>query len=218
MEQKNAIRPYQAAVEQIEWYIRTNKLQPHTRLPGEREMSEMWKINRSTLRAAIRRLVAERRLYSEKGSGTYVAPPRLERNLQDMKSTSEFIRGTGYFLWTEVIDSRVLKCDRYLAQKLEIPAGSQVFCLRRLRLKNNIPLMIENCYLDYKRCPGIEAHNFAEESLYRVEAGQFLFYLSGTMKDADQKPVEFFRIVARPDQIRFTSTLRHMKSDSERSI
>lgn len=248
MEQKNAIRPYQAAVEQIEWYIRTNKLPPHTRLPGEREMSEMWKINRSTLRAAIRRLVAERRLYSEKGSGTYVAPPKLERNLQDMKSTSEFIRGTGYFLWTEVIDSRVLKCDRYLAQKLEIPAGSQVFCLRRLRLKNNIPLMIENCYLDYKRCPGIEAHNFAEESLYRVlkgygvcpaqgqervsityateeeaghlkvEAGQFLFYLSGTMKDADQKPVEFFRIVARPDQIRFTSTLRHMKSDSERSI
>lgn len=206
-------------------------------------MSEMWKINRSTLRTAIQRLIAENRLYSEKGSGTYVAPPKLERNLQDIKSTSEFIRGTGYFLWTEVLDSGVVKCSRYVAQKLEISEGSQVFYLKRLRLKNNIPLMIESCYIDYARCEGIETHNFMEESLYQVlkqydihlehgqesvsityateeeatyldvEEGQFLFYLAGEMKDVQHKPVEFFKIVARPDQIRFTSTLRSAKSD-----
>lgn len=168
MEHPKTIRPSQAAVEQIEWYIQKNKLQSHAKLPGEREMSEMWKINRSALRSAIQRLVAENKLYSQKGSGTYVAPPKLERNLQDIKSTSEFIRGTGYFLWTEVLDSKIVSCSRYLAQKLEISEGNPVFYLKRLRLKNNIPLMIESCYIDYKRCKGIEAHNFMEESLYQV--------------------------------------------------
>ena len=53
----------------------------------------MWGLNRATLRAALRRLIELGRIYSLKGSGTYVAPPKLERNLQDAKSTTESVRG-----------------------------------------------------------------------------------------------------------------------------
>lgn len=238
------IRPREAAIEQIEWYIQENGLKPHTKLPGEREMCEVWHMNRSTLRAAIQRLIEERILYSEKGSGTFVAPPRLERNLQDAKSTSESMKGTGYFLWTQVLNSGIQKCDNYLSQRLQIEAGSKVYCLRRLRIRNNIPFMIETSYIDYRRCEGIERHNFNDESLYKilkedfgiiiskgqervgvtyateeeasclkVDLGQFLFNISGSIQDVNEKPVEYFSIVARPDQIRFTSTLRRVKSD-----
>ncbi len=56
MEQKQRVRHRDEAVEPIECYLRTNDIPPHGKLPAEREMCEMWGLNRTTLRAAIRRL------------------------------------------------------------------------------------------------------------------------------------------------------------------
>jgi GntR family transcriptional regulator len=92
-EEKNRIRHRDEAVELIECYLQRHDLAPHAKLPSEREMCEMWGLNRATLRAALRRLIELGRIYSLKGSGTYVAPPKLERNLQDAKSTTESVRG-----------------------------------------------------------------------------------------------------------------------------
>lgn len=59
MEQKQLVRHRDEAVELIECCLRTNDIPPHGKLPAEREMCEMcemWGLNRTTLRAAIRRL------------------------------------------------------------------------------------------------------------------------------------------------------------------
>ena len=56
MEQKQLVRHRDEAVEPIECYLRTNDIPPRGKLPAEREMCEMWGLNRTTLRAAIRRL------------------------------------------------------------------------------------------------------------------------------------------------------------------
>lgn len=247
MDNMKKIRPQDMAMEQIEWYIQENRLKPHAKLPSEREMCRMWGLNRSTLHAAIRQLTEERLLYSLKGSGTYVAPFRLTRNIQTVQSTSQAMREKGYFLWTEVLTSRIEFCDEHISRKLEIPQGSRTFRLCRLRIRNNIPLMLENSYVDYGRCEGIENHNFAEESFYQVlkgygirltggeekigitfateedsrildvDEGQFLYHQTGIVKDSDGRAVEFFEILARPDQIQYTGVLKRAGSDMERS-
>ena len=222
MEKIKKIRPQDMAMEQIQWYIQENQLKPHTQLPSERELCTMWQMNRSTLHTAIQQLIEERKLYSVKGSGTFVAPPRLVRDIKGIQSTSEAMRKTGYFLWTEV---------------LQIKEGDKVFHLYRLRIRNNVPLMIENSYINYEQCEGLEAHNFAEESLYKVlrdlgilltkgtekveitfateeeakllkvEEGQYLYYQSGVVNDDRGVGIEFFRIMARPDQVQYTNVL-----------
>ena len=93
MEEKTRVRHRDEAVELIECYLQRYDLAPHRKLPSEREMCDMWGLNRATLRTALRRLIELGRIYSLKGSGTYVAPPKLERNLQDAKSTTESVRG-----------------------------------------------------------------------------------------------------------------------------
>ena len=50
MEQKQRVRHREEAVELIECYLQTNDIPPHGKLPAERGL------NRTTLRAAIRRL------------------------------------------------------------------------------------------------------------------------------------------------------------------
>lgn len=166
-----------------------------------------------------------------------MAPPRLVRNIKGIQSTSEAMRKTGYFLWTEVLISRIETCDGYVARKLQIKEGDKVFHLYRLRIRNNVPLMIENSYINYEQCEGLEAHNFAEESLYKVlrdlgilltkgtekveitfateeeakllkvEEGQYLYYQSGVVNDDRGVGIEFFRIMARPDQVQYTNVL-----------
>ena len=219
-------------------------LQPNDRLPGEREMCEMWNVSRTTLRSAIHRMTEEGKLYSQKGSGTYVAQPRMERNLRDMKSTSEQIRGTGHIPGTRVLYADVIECTRYLSHKLHLPLGHKLFFLKRLRLMDGAPYMLELSYVDYDCCPGIENISFHEESLYaelkrfgvqmaeghetigityateeesqylQVDEGTYLFYLTSTSVDTDGKIFEFSKSVARPDKVRFTNTL-HRRADPE---
>lgn len=238
MEQIKKVKPRDYAIEQIRWYIEENKLGPHAKLPGERDMCDMWGVNRSTLRSAIKRLVEENILYSETGSGTYVAPPKFRMNLQDAKSTTESMRGTGNFLWTEVVDSFFLEADEYLSDKLCLNKGEKVFCLIRIRRKNNIPFRIEKSYINYSLCEGIENHNFTDESLFKIlksygltldtgnedigivyagkdeaqllqiDEGDHLFGIRGIISDINGKIVEYFDILTRADQVQFTSILK----------
>ena len=247
MEQHKQIRPRDDAAEKIECYIRRHKLSPLDKLPAEREMCEMWDLNRTTLRSAIKRLTAEGKLYSLKGSGTYVAPPKLERNLQDVKSTTESVRGAGHMLRNVVLDVQVIECNKYLSKRLEVPLGHKVFYLRRLRVMDASPYMIESSYINYDFCRGIEEYDFTDESLYRVLSyygvyltqGQehvgityatedearhlevaeedYLFYLNGAARDSEGRLVEYFKTVVRADKVRFSTVLRRYYGEGEPS-
>ena len=160
MEQKQRVRHREEAVELIECYLQANDIPPHGKLPAEWEMCEMWGLNRTTLRAAIRRLTEMGKLYSLKGSGTYVAPPKLERNLQDAKSTTESVRG--------------------------------------------------------EESIGITYAAESEARQLCIEEGGSLFFLTGIVRDYNNIPVEFFKSVARPDMVRFSSILRKYRTEPER--
>lgn len=235
------------AVEMIECYLQRQNLAPHAKLPSEREMCQMWNLNRTTLRAAIRRLIEMGVLYSLKGSGTYVAAPRLERNLQDAKSTTESVRSSGRKLKTRLLESEIIEASPYLAQKLQLPEGRKLLLLRRLRLLDGVPYMLECNYINLEYCPRLVDYDFGEESLFQVMSyyniypcqgkefvgityateeegrllqlpeGEPLFFLTGITKDYHGVPLEYFKSVVRPDMVRFSSVLRNYRPNTERS-
>ena len=120
----------------------------------------MWGLNRATLRAALRRLIELGRIYSLKGSGTYVAPPKLERNLQDAKSTAESVRGAGHKLRTWLLEENVIEADDYLAKKMGVCSGHRILYLRRLRIMDGIPYMIETNDINLELCPRLVEYDF----------------------------------------------------------
>ena len=94
----------------------------------------MWDLNRSTLRTAIRQLTEEGLIYSLQGSGTYVSPPKLERNLQDASSLTESVQRSG-----RVLSSVVLHAD-----EIEDESGAPVEIANKvkavLKIKTDLPL------------------------------------------------------------------------------
>ena len=79
--ESSKISPRTEALERLENFIAVNHLAAHTRIPSERDLCEMWALNRTTLRFAVDALVAQGKLYRKKGFGTYVSEPKQVRNL-----------------------------------------------------------------------------------------------------------------------------------------
>ena len=56
----------------------------------------------------------------------------------------------------------------------------------------------------------------SEARQLRIDEGGSLFFLTGIARDYNNVPVEFFKSVARPDMVRFSSILRKYRTESER--
>lgn len=164
----NHLKPREEVVEKIEYFIAQNQLRPHDKLPSERQLCEVLGTSRTTLRGAIKRLIIEGVIYSKRGAGTFVAPPKLVRNLQDMESLSKSAKEADKVLSTRVLYADIIESNKELSKRMKLTLGSKLYCLQRLRLIDGIPAMMELAYVDYSLCKGIEQYDFSQESLYRI--------------------------------------------------
>ncbi len=166
-------RPKYEATEKIESYIRAHNFQPHTKLPSERDMCEMWELSRTSVRRAINRLVNAGAIYSKAGSGTYVAEPKILRNLQHYIPFKQTVSEAGHVFTTRVLAAYIMESNKQIAENLQLRLGHKVYALTRLREIDGEPFMIDTSYLDIKRFPGLDAHDFARQSLYYVLSGEY---------------------------------------------
>lgn len=137
-------------------------------LPSEAELGKCYKVSRLTVRQAITELVREGLLRRERGVGTFVAGPKLTQSLARVGSFSERMREAGRQPSSQVLSLQVLPAPANIARQLAIPPQAPVFQLRRLRLANGEPVMIETAYLPEAFFPGLDQIDFSEASLYRT--------------------------------------------------
>lgn len=247
MEERVKSKSKNEAQEELEYYIEVNQLKPHDKLPSERELSEMFDINRSTLRGAIQKLIEEGKLYKEAGAGNFVAEPKIIRNLNNMDSLTKLVESNGKTIKSKVLSANIIESNKQITKNLKIPLGTKVFQLTRLRYIDNIPVTIETSILDYGKYPGIEDVDFETQSLYQVLETKYgadltkgneklgltfatsdeaqrlgidleepIFFISGVTTDNEDKPIEYFRSVVRPDKIKFSSILiKEQEKDME---
>ncbi len=168
MKRKHAMSSRDYATELIESYIVDNGLGADDRLPSEREMCAMWDLNRTTLRNALQRLVETGELYCRMGSGTYVAPPKFVRNLQDVLGFSDAVRLGGRVPGARLVFGELREADKSVTRDLHVPLGTEVFVLKRVRLIDGIPCTLETTTVNTENCKGIEGHDYDRESLFEV--------------------------------------------------
>lgn len=154
--------------ETIESYIIDNRLLPGSRLPSEREMCEVWGFNRISLRSALRRLSDFGIIDRKVGYGTFVAKPRLVRNLQDTIGFTQAVRESGHIPSNHVVDSQIIEANKFLVRNLHVMLGSPVFAIRRIHLIDGVPVSLEISWINTLYCKKINEHNFSQVSLYEV--------------------------------------------------
>src|SRR4029078_9241380 len=82
--------------ERLEDAIAQGALQPHQRIPSERQLRDQFGVSRMNVRQAVEAIPRDRLLYSRPGQGTFVAEPKvIEQPLRHLTSLSEEILGRG---------------------------------------------------------------------------------------------------------------------------
>jgi GntR family transcriptional regulator, transcriptional repressor for pyruvate dehydrogenase complex len=77
-------RAYESIVQQVLALIENGKLKQGDQLPSERELTEIFKVSRTTVREAIRTLESMKLLQSRQGNGTYVLASSEEELIQPL--------------------------------------------------------------------------------------------------------------------------------------
>ena len=134
-------------------------------LPGERELSEMLDVSRTTLRRAIAGLIDEGVLVHRHGAGTFVRrnPPHVEQPLSRLTSFTEDMRLRGLTASSRVIERGTFLPTPEESMMLDISLSETVFRLARLRLADGVPMAIERATVPLRFLGGIEP---VVESLY----------------------------------------------------
>ena len=152
----------------VEAYIIDNGLEPGDRLPSEREMCDMWDLNRVTLRKALKRLSEYGVIESRLGLGTFVAHPKMVRNLQDTISFSQAVREAGHVPSHHLVGSELTEANKFAVRHLHVMLASPVFIMKRVNLLDGDPVSVETCWVNAHGCEDIGSHDFEKESLYDV--------------------------------------------------
>ena len=224
-------RPREQALEQIMAYILENKLSADDKLPPEREMCQMWGVNRCTLRSAIAALTEQGIVYAVQGSRTRIAH-RFRRILQDLQGFSEYAADCGLRPETRLLSMSQVECDKQLSRRLHMVLGENAYRISRLRILNGQPTLIETAYIPAALAPGLEEHDLVTGSLFSVlrdgygldldhgeekasittaaeeeavhlgiAAGDPVFWIVSITQTPEGVPVEYCRTVARADKV-----------------
>ncbi len=164
---------YSQVLEHFRHLIRTGELKPGDRLPAELELARRLAVARVTVRRALAELVREGVLVRARAKGTFVAAPKLERELLNVASFSDRMRALGLQAGSRVVHVRVIEAAPRIAEALQVAPGAPVAEIRRVRLADDEPTAIETSYLSLDRCPGIEREDLNRQSLYGVLATKY---------------------------------------------
>ena len=135
--------------------------------PSERQLAEETGVSRMTARRAIDELVRAGLLTREVGRGTFVTRPAVSVPLQLTSFTDDMV-ARGFRPSSRVLEAHPIRADEQIAAVFGVTHGDPLFLLARLRMADGVPIAIERSHLRAAVLPGIERHDFARESLYRV--------------------------------------------------
>ena len=126
--------------------IAAGQLTPGDRLPTEHDLAAWLGVSRMTLRHALSEL-SQRGLVTRtvgRGGGTFVAEPKLEQDLTTLAGFSEQLRRRGKVASARVLAATHIPASPAAAAALELAEGDAVHDVRRIRLADGKPIVIEH--------------------------------------------------------------------------
>ncbi|MFC4769747.1 GntR family transcriptional regulator [Effusibacillus consociatus] len=134
------------------------------KIPSERELMEMYSVSRSTVREAVSILVHEGILEKKHGKGTFVSLKPVQEWLR-MTSFTETIKKMGI----KLLDHGIVSTPENLSDVTGF--DDQCYYIKRLRLKENVPIAIENQYYPLELGQKLAQYDLNTAVLYDILEG-----------------------------------------------
>jgi DNA-binding GntR family transcriptional regulator len=226
---------YFQVAEQLERAIHDGLLVPGDRIANEVALADQLGLSRPTMRQAIQTLVDKGLLVRKRGVGTQVMHPRISRTVE-LTSLYDDLKRTGHRPTTEVLSLQREPADESMTGRLDVPEGTSVWRLERLRSVDGEPLALMRNFVpesvtdlltadltstglyEHFRASGVHlcvAHqtigarraDAAEAKLLKGRKGDPVLTMTRTSYDDQGRAVEYGTHLYRPDLYAFEATL-----------
>jgi GntR family transcriptional regulator, histidine utilization repressor len=161
---KLSISMYAEIQRDIESKIMTGEWAAGTRIPPERQLLEFYKCSRMTVNKALSSLAASGMITRKRGSGSFVAPPRIEEplmHIQDIRAEILAIDRTYSFTIT---DRSIRKVTEVIdARHVGVPIGTRLLFLEVMHFADNLPFTMETRQINLDAVPQVERLEFKDE-------------------------------------------------------
>ena len=176
---------YRTVMQDIKNKILNNEY-PEMRLPDERSLAEEYSVSRSSMKRALGVLEQAGIVFKKRGSGTFINPLYLKNKAlfrydgSNLGLTDSF-KVPGKKQTIKLIDFKVIKAPKGIAQDLFLNSNDFVYEFKRLRLLDDQPFLIETGYLPIKIVPELTPEilqgslfNYLEEQQNKAVTKSFL--------------------------------------------
>src|SRR5215470_16644322 len=134
-------------------------------IPSERLLGTELGVSRLTVRAALDELVREGRLTRRRGSGTFVAEPKVAKGMA-FTSFSDDMRQRGLTPGSRTLEFGSIPAGARLGRILHVSPSEPVLSIKRLRLADGDPMAVELLHVRESLFPGLTARELEESSFY----------------------------------------------------
>lgn len=122
-------------------------LKPGDRLPTEDELIQQFGVSRITVRRAVQNLAARALVVTKPGRGTFVAAPRIRQPLTELTGFVEDMEAHGLAATARVLTIQEVPAPPNVRAALDLPLGSVVTFIERVRLAGGHPVSFDRTYL-----------------------------------------------------------------------
>jgi len=159
---------YQRVQESLAEEIRRNGRPPGSPLPPERALAEHFGVSRVTLRRALAELERTGIVSRAAPRGWAVAESRIGEPPNALMSFSNMAASRGLVAGARVIRIRTRPATIDEAETLGLAPGAALFELERLRLMDDVPILIACARVPLTLAPELDEIDFSTASLYVV--------------------------------------------------
>lgn len=162
---------YLQIADQIRSQIASGEYALGDRIPTENELAKQLGVSRPTVRQALDLLTREERLVRIKGSGTFVAQPKLvHESTSFVTGYREESRKKNRTLHTRVVCLETQRASEQVRNALNLHADETVTRLTRIRhlenMYDNAPVVYTTLYVPTKLFPEMPQFDFTSTSFY----------------------------------------------------
>ncbi|BDR06808.1 histidine utilization repressor [Comamonas thiooxydans] len=166
---------YQQVKDHVLRKISDGSLAAGARVPSEQELVNEFGVARMTVNRALRELAEQGVIVRVAGVGSFVAEEKPQSTLLRIANIGEEITQRGHDHRFELLDMRRESASPEVAAALDLAVGASVFHLHGVHFENELPVQIEDRYVNPRLVPDFMDQDFSavQPSVYLVRNVQY---------------------------------------------
>ncbi|MDP2156760.1 MAG: GntR family transcriptional regulator [Nitrospirota bacterium] len=148
-------------IESGEWAV-------DSQIPIEQDLCTIYDLSKATVRQAVAELARQGYLKRLQGKGTFVCKRIIPEGLSMVTSFRELMLDAGIKVTTKVLALTIMMPSEDLDIKLDIQDDRHIIYLKRLRLVDNEPVLLQETFIPHHICPSLLDDDLENNSLHEL--------------------------------------------------